>query len=200
MSSAKKTTDPMVAGALAGLLATVPMSIWMIFGQRLLSWRSQGPLPPAKITHRVLSAAGWQQELSRDQKAGLVAVSHFAYGGAAGAVYSRIAATDSVQSAVATGAVYGLAVWSGSYCGWLPAVGLYPPPTEDTAERTVLMIGAHLVWGSATGLLVHWLRRTDAGVPGYGEKSRANSRAGQSRQAVSNKEHHHEGPVLARQE
>lgn len=95
--------------------------------------------------------------LSRNQEAALVTVSHFAYGTAMGALYAQLTRPQSPASAVAAGAAYGLAVWTGSYCGWLPIARLYRPPTQDTAERTALMIGAHLIWGGTTGLLVHWL-------------------------------------------
>ena len=167
MRAIRESTYRFATGALAGLLATAPMTVWMLVGQRALSWWSQDELPPAKITHRALRAVGWHHNLSRNQKAGLVAMNHFAYGAGAGAVYASFTGPSSAPVAMAAGAAYGLAVWTGGYCGWLPASGLYPPPTEDSVERTGLMIGAHLIWGSTTGLVVYWLTRRRAELVDY---------------------------------
>jgi hypothetical protein len=37
--------------------------------------------------------------------------------------------------------------------GWLPALGILQPATKHPAQRNALMIVAHLVWGSVTGLV-----------------------------------------------
>jgi hypothetical protein len=49
------------------------------------------------------------------------------------------------------GAAYGVAVWTGSYLGWIPTLGLLKPATRHPAERNALMLAAHLVWGAALG-------------------------------------------------
>ena len=141
-----------VIGAIGGLVATVPMTALMLCGKKRLSWRSQEPLPPTKITRRALRAVGLHDDLSRGQKNSLTAVNHFAYGAGAGAVYGQIFSPRTVTTSIATGATYGLAVWTGSYCGWLPVIGLYRSAARDTTERNALMIAAHLVWGSSLGL------------------------------------------------
>jgi hypothetical protein len=188
MIALRETAIRSLPGALAGFLATAPMSVWMLLGHRLLSWRSQEALPPEVITHEVLRAADWD-DLSGNQEAALVAVSHFAYGTAMGAVYAQLPRPQSPACAVATGAAYGLAVWTGSYCGWLPAVGLYRPPTQDTVERTALMIGAHLVWGGTTGLLVHWLSRRESRAAGDENAVRLNDERSTARRDRSVREH-----------
>jgi uncharacterized membrane protein YagU involved in acid resistance len=140
-------------GALAGLLATVPMTALMLAGKQRLSWRSQDPLPPRQITRQALRAANAHDNLSRNQETALTAINHFAYGAAVGSVYARLCSPTTAAEAAATGAAYGLAVWSGSYLGLLPALDLYRSATEDTSERNALMIAAHLVWGSSLGLV-----------------------------------------------
>ncbi|MEJ7606229.1 MAG: DUF6789 family protein [Bryobacteraceae bacterium] len=57
----------------------------------------------------------------------------------------------------AEGALYGLAVWGGSYLGVMPATGLYKSATEEPAARNALMIAAHLVWGAALGVIFNKL-------------------------------------------
>jgi putative membrane protein len=41
-----------------------------------------------------------------------------------------------------------------SYLGLLPALGILRPATEHPERRNALMIVAHLIWGSITGLIV----------------------------------------------
>lgn len=155
--SAALSPDRPLIGALSGFLATAPMSVWMLLGKRCLSWQSQEALPPAKITRELLRTAEVDDDLPSRHQAALVVANHFAYGAAMGALYAPLHRPASLASAAAAGATFGLVVWTGSYCGLLPALGLYQPPQKDTVERTALMISAHLIWGSATGLLVHWL-------------------------------------------
>ncbi len=141
-----------LAGAIAGLLATVPMTAVMIAGKRFLPRRSQDPLPPVQITKNALRAVDLDDELSREQELALTAVNHFAFGGSAGAVYGSLCRPRSAADAVTSGYVYGLGVWSCSYLGWLPAAGLYRSAVNETPERNTLMIVAHLVWGASLGL------------------------------------------------
>jgi uncharacterized membrane protein YagU involved in acid resistance len=49
------------------------------------------------------------------------------------------------------GALAGLALWVGSYLGWLPAVGILRPATRHPWRRNLLMIVAHIVWGVTLG-------------------------------------------------
>jgi uncharacterized membrane protein YagU involved in acid resistance len=55
------------------------------------------------------------------------------------------------------GSLAGLAVWTGSYLGWVPALGILPPATEHPWRRNVMMIVAHLVWGMTLGAFVKGL-------------------------------------------
>jgi hypothetical protein len=41
-------------GAIAGLIATEPMTTLMLAGKRSLPWRSREPLPPLQITRNAL--------------------------------------------------------------------------------------------------------------------------------------------------
>ena len=58
---------------------------------------------------------------------------------------------------IASGVGYGLAVWAGSYLGFLPALGLHPPATRESPGRNVMNIGAHLVWGATLGAVTDYL-------------------------------------------
>jgi uncharacterized membrane protein YagU involved in acid resistance len=148
------TTTRLCVGAFAGLLATAPMSAVMLLWHRRLPWLHRDPLPPAKITHTVLENAGLH-DVSLTEEAALTAVNHFAYGAATGAAYGLIAPKGSATNAINAGIVYGLGVWTASYLGWVPAVGLHRPATEEPADRNLLMLTAHVVWGGTLGLLTH---------------------------------------------
>jgi uncharacterized membrane protein YagU involved in acid resistance len=45
------------------------------------------------------------------------------------------------------GLLAGTALWSGSYLGWIPLLGILPPATKHPWRMNVLMIVAHFIWG-----------------------------------------------------
>ena len=145
-----------LAGTVAGLAATAPMTGVMLALHRVLPARERYPLPPRQITMRVAEAVGVKQELGEPGREAATAVSHFGYGATAGALYGLLAPHIPGPPLV-KGIGFGLAVWTGSYLGWLPAAGILPPATREPARRNALMIAAHVVWGAATGLLTEHL-------------------------------------------
>jgi uncharacterized membrane protein YagU involved in acid resistance len=81
---------------------------------------------------------------------------HFGYGAAAGALYVPLASRLDLPI-VLRGVIFAMLLWTGSYLGWLPAARILPPATEHPSRRTLLMILAHLVWGSTLALVAHSL-------------------------------------------
>ncbi|MDQ3439371.1 MAG: DUF1440 domain-containing protein [Planctomycetota bacterium] len=147
------------AGALAGLAATVPMTIAMEAMHRRLPARQRHPLPPRKITMRTARRAGFAHELDESQRLELTLAAHFGYGTTAGALYGPLSKRVKGPAAI-KGMGYGVVVWAVSYLGLLPALGLMRPATQHAAQRNALMIAAHLVWGASLGLLTAtWTRR-----------------------------------------
>jgi uncharacterized membrane protein YagU involved in acid resistance len=143
----------LIAGALAGLAATAPMTLAMKVMHRYLPAGERYPLPPRLIMEKVVEEAGVAGRLNEEEHRRLTLAAHFAYGAAAGAVYAPLAKRMGFSSA-GGGALYGLTVWAGSYLGLLPAVGILRPATRHPARRTALMIAAHVVWGAAIGALI----------------------------------------------
>jgi putative membrane protein len=160
----KKRSDELLAGSLAGLAATLPMTWVMELLHRRLPPEERYPLPPREIAMALAGQAGIQEELSEPQRLGLTLAGHFAYGAAAGALYVPLAQALPAPSALA-GAGYGLAVWAGSYLGLLPGLGILRPATEHPVRRTALMITAHLVWGLALGVLAGGPRHAAESYP-----------------------------------
>ena len=141
----------LIKGAVAGLVATVPMTIFMRSAWRMLPRREKYPLPPRLITRRLTKETGIDPKLDADQLTWLTLTLHFLFGAAAGSVYGVIEPRVPLDETV-KGSLMGVAVWSGSYLGWIPAFHILPPATEHPWRRNVLMIVAHLVWGIALGL------------------------------------------------
>ncbi|HYH18295.1 MAG TPA: hypothetical protein VD995_06720 [Azospirillum sp.] len=147
-----------LAGALAGAIATVPMTWAMNRMHRRLPRRERYPLPPRLITERVAAAVDVADDLTGRQHEALALASHYAYGAAVGAGCAPVIQATGAPPVVA-GVGYGLAVWGASYLGWIPALRILRPATEHPARRVAMMLAAHMVWGAATGYLTARLSR-----------------------------------------
>ncbi|MGH2427497.1 MAG: DUF6789 family protein [Candidatus Limnocylindria bacterium] len=139
----------LMAGALSGAIATVPMSALMLI------WRALSPtgeLPPRRITRRVLR----QTKLHDDADPTAVAtIAHFAFGAVSGVAYAMLRGLlPRGVPALASGTVAGMGIWGASYVGWIPALKFLPPPDRDRPARQRMMVAAHVVFGAAMGLLV----------------------------------------------
>lgn len=165
--------DSILAGMIAGTVASVPMTLWMTALHRALPPPEQYPLPPHQVTLEAVRVAGLPQALDQpgsEEAASLAG--HFAYGGITGAVYGLFADAVPLPKPV-SGVLFGLAVWAGSYLGWLPAVGLHPLATHEPAGRNLLMISAHVVWGVTLGGLQERLAGHAGDKPGGREATRS---------------------------
>jgi hypothetical protein len=141
-------------GALAGLAATGPMTLAMKLMHEQLPREERYPLPPRQVTEGLAEKAGVNEHLDEDEREAATWLSHFAYGAACGAAYGAVSGERVDESPLLAGVGFGLAVWAGSYLGWLPAAGIISPATEHPARRNALMIAAHVVWGAGVGAAV----------------------------------------------
>jgi uncharacterized membrane protein YagU involved in acid resistance len=141
----------LLIGAIAGFAATLPMTAAMRALHRRLPQDERYPAPPRELIDSASDAVGADlpDETARD----LTLAAHFAYGAATGALIGAILPRPGPVS----GAAAGVAVWAGSYMGWIPAVRLLEPATRHPARRNGMMIAAHLVWGAATALAIREL-------------------------------------------
>lgn len=141
-----------VLSAAAGVIATVPMTIAMEQLHRLDPHERSRPLPPREITEAVVRRLA-PRDVEEDELQRLTLLSHYAFGGVAGALFPLMAPKRTAP-AVGAGVLYGLAVWSGSYLGLLPAFGVRHHAAKDSTSRSAIMIAAHLVWGASLGLML----------------------------------------------
>lgn len=144
------TVDRFAAGALAGLVATVPMTLAMFVLRRTLPTSEENPLPPEEITAELAERAGIPPHRDEDALRLVSLAGHFAFGTAAGALYAPLAPKPD-RLPVVRGVAYGLGLWTVNYLGWLPGAGLIPSPTKQPARLAVMMGLAHVVWGGVLG-------------------------------------------------
>jgi len=143
-------------GTLAGFIATAPMTVFMLATQRFLPKGQQYELPPELITKELAHRAHVRWHMSKTQILAATLVSHFGYGAAMGALYSPLDKKLPLP-AVVKGVIFSVVVWAGSYLGLLPLIGISESAHKEPVRRNLMMIAAHLVWGSAMGLLANLL-------------------------------------------
>jgi hypothetical protein len=116
-----------------------------------LGW--MGTQPPERITDAVLDATDVDVRSEQSRHA-LAVTSHLAFGAGCGMLFA--AATDRIAvpiPPVLQGVGFGLLVWAASYAGWIPALGILPPPTEDHPGRPATMAASHVVYGAVLGIV-----------------------------------------------
>ena len=143
--------NTLVQGAVAGGLATLPMSgVMLAAGKAGL----MGQQPPERITEAALDAVGVEQPSEAVEQTA-TAAAHLGYGLAMGAAFALLQQQLRPSTPpVLNGIGFGLALWALSYAGWVPALGIMPGPEHDRPGRPESMVAAHVVYGAALGALV----------------------------------------------
>ena len=138
-------------GAVAGMAATIPMTVFWEALHRRLPGEPRRPLPPREVVEALAVKAGASRHLSEVQVERLAMAAHVGYGTLTGALFGLVAPRGA--RAVPAGVLFGMGVWAGSYLGWLPATGVRHSPRYDVPARTALIVASHAVWGATAGLL-----------------------------------------------
>jgi uncharacterized membrane protein YagU involved in acid resistance len=170
-----------VTGLAAGFGGTVAMTLAMEAMFRLLPRSQQAPLPPRQITERAAQGAGVQHLLDEQERFAAAMVAHFLYGSVVGAGYVGTA-RHLPGAAFAKGTLFSLVVWAASYQGWVPALGFLLPASEWPQGRNVLMIAAHVVWGSAIAALTEAMNAEESAERPSPRATRNHSRSGHTSQ------------------
>lgn len=157
-------------GAIAGTLATVPMTLFMYAMDRLVPHEEGNELPPRQITEELAERTGTKENAQETTLDLATQATHFGFGAATGAIYGSLAGRIPLPPTVA-GVGFGLAVWTASYVGALPRLGLQRAPDRRPVWRNATMIAGHLVWGAVLGWSEQRMRdrRSDV-VPGSDER------------------------------
>ena len=158
-------TRDVAIGAVTGVAATLAMTLAADTLFRRLPRRERYPLPPRELTERVAEAAGVAEQLDEATLQAASLASHFGFGAAAGGLYAPLLLRRRMPP-VLSGVAYALAVWTVSYLGWVPGLGLLRPATRHPRRRNALMLAVHLVWGATLGAAAGSLSRALAPVAG----------------------------------
>lgn len=148
----------MAEGAMAGFIATLPMSIFMLAGHRMLPQAERYSLPPAQITEEMAERAGAEAATRSPLRDILTVLAHFSFGAGVGSLYPPLSKVSPLPSLL-SGLIYGFMIWFVSYQGWIPRARILPPASRQPMRRNLLMIIAHFVWGAAlVWVLQRWGR------------------------------------------
>jgi uncharacterized membrane protein YagU involved in acid resistance len=147
----------LLAGAVSGFGATLPMTAAMVAMHRGLPKHQRFPLPPRRVTMNFAKHLGIKHKLDERQRKGLTLLAHFGYGTAVGGLFGLFAPRKPALS-IPIGICYGILVWTFSYLGLLPALDLHEPATRHPKQRNILMILAHVVWGATLGAVAPLIR------------------------------------------
>ena len=140
-----------VSAALAGTLATVPMSLFMLATHRFLPGEQRYALPPEVITEELSRRSRARLHWNKRVLVGSTLLSHFGYGAAMGALYTPLERTSFLPAPV-RGTLFGLGVWASNYLGLLPLLHFRAAGHREPGHRNLMMILAHVVWGLVMGV------------------------------------------------
>jgi hypothetical protein len=147
----RRAATLLFGGAVAGGLATGLMSAVMFAAKAA---GLMGEMPPKKITTRLLGLAG-RRPRSDATEGALASLAHIGFGAAGGSLFAMLEPGRRLPlPPLLTGMLFGAGIWLVSYRGWVPALGIMPPPERDRPGRPESMLLAHLAYGAALGALV----------------------------------------------
>jgi uncharacterized membrane protein YagU involved in acid resistance len=143
-----------MVGALAGAVATGPMTGVMVLIHRWLPEERGERLAPEKVVEDVAESVGAEEVVEDVGKERVVWISHYGFGAAMGAIYGAVMTQPRpVAERVASGVVFGLGVWAANYVVAFPAADFKASVEKEPGSRNAQMIVSHVVWGAVVGWL-----------------------------------------------
>lgn len=138
-------------GAMGGCVATAAMSALMVAGEKAGFMDRH---PPEEIADAVLDAVGVPDSHEKTEDALAVAL-HFGFGIGMGSLFALLHRRLRLPiSPILHGMIFGSLIWAVSYKGWVPGLGIMPPPERDYPGRPQTMLFVHWVYGGILGALV----------------------------------------------
>lgn len=140
-----------LAGAIAGGIATIPMSTLMLAAQRL---GYLGDSPPRLMSAVALGAAG-KHDPGKLTEVAIATELHVSIGVVNGALFGVLTERAGMRiHRGIQGTVFGTLVWALAYRGWMPMLKIMPPMEKDRPDRQVVMFLSHIVFGGVLGLML----------------------------------------------
>jgi hypothetical protein len=146
----------MLRGAVAGLAGTTAMTAAMLASKK--AGMEPGKLEPKEVAENFEEIIGIRHYLPKRAFEASWVMLHFGYGSMSGVVYALAQGITRLDNRTLVGSSFGMLLWAAGYCGWLPLLGLYPPPTRVPKRKVVANILAHLTYGATTAMAHRLLR------------------------------------------
>ena len=127
------------------MVGTVVMTVPILVSQRVRFFHIP---PPVEISANIARRTWLLPDRAHKSFPVVWIGAHLSYGMTCGMVY-RLVRRFLPRSQTLAGLFFGLGVWAISYLGFVPALRLYPWPTDDARPRRIVMIVAHGVFGVA---------------------------------------------------
>jgi hypothetical protein len=128
------------------------MSAVMLAGQ-YLGWMKEQP--PEVLSEETLERADMLEGRSFEVVPGVRGGEPLRFRRRRGRSLSPAAKGDAEASGGAYRDAFGLGIWGASYRGWIPAMNILPPEQYPGRRGTLMMIAAHVVYGTTDGALSH---------------------------------------------
>ena len=137
-------------GALAGMIGGMAMAAVTKMEQKaLLAQGEEHTLPPEKLVDTLAGREG--VSLSGSESMALGMGVHLGYSALWGAIHGvgqeELHLPPALHGLLLGGLVYGITMGPG---GIFPRLGIAPPPTQQSLEKTEVALGAHAAFGLAT--------------------------------------------------
>lgn len=133
-----------------GFLATLPMSIVMLYGLKRLPFFLNKTPPPQQIT----------EDLVKIDSPILSTLAHFVFGAAASLPYMKIE-KHLPRNRALSGAMYGVAVWAMNYGVLLKLFRSRSNAYNMSREKNMAMIASHIIWGITLAYTKDAFRKSD---------------------------------------
>ena len=157
----QRDVEALVDGVIGGCVATAAMSVVMLAAEKTGVMDRQ---PPEEIAEAALEAVGVPPDRTGATEDAVALLAHFGFGATTGALFGVLhRRLRPPIPPVVHGIVFGSLIWAVSYKGWIPAMGIMPPPERDQPGRPATMLLAHWVYGGTLGALITSRERPEAG-------------------------------------
>jgi hypothetical protein len=97
--------------------------------------------------------------LAEEHRQFLAVTSHVGFGLGNGIVLAIVHRAIGFRRPIALGVAYGVGLYTVSYAGVVPAVGVLPAPHRDNRGRQLALAAAHVAYGAAAGQVLLRLSR-----------------------------------------
>ncbi len=149
----KNTTLRIALGAVGGIIGTAVLFSALTANKKLFP-EDEAPLreDPGEFMVETAEKTALTKKAQAEvpKIAEMVAANalHFSYGASGGALYALLRPRS--KNPLLEGTALGLGIWAVGYLGWLPAVGLLPPVTEQKPMQIFSPVWQHALYGIVT--------------------------------------------------